>query len=100
GFQVSIRSQVQRMNSVAPSSVGSLAQRVTAAPRLTAPHAAQARVEDCLPGTAGPPAGKTLTRLITIHPMLDGLMMGLAEASPYLWELARAEPERLPGPPP
>jgi glutamate-ammonia-ligase adenylyltransferase len=27
--------------------------------------------------------------------MLDALTMGLAEGSPYLWELARAEPERL-----
>jgi [glutamine synthetase] adenylyltransferase / [glutamine synthetase]-adenylyl-L-tyrosine phosphorylase len=85
------------MNSVAPSSVGSLAQRVTAAPRLTAARAAQARVENWLAETAGTPAGKTLTRLITVHPVLDGLMMGLAEASPYLWELARVEPERLAG---
>ena len=29
------------------------------------------------------------------YPTLETLMMGLAESSPYLWELSRADPERL-----
>src|SRR5262245_14895291 len=85
------------MNSVAPPSVGSLAQRVTAAPLLGVADGACARVDDWLAETAGTPAGKALARLFAAHPVLGALAMGLAEGSPYLWELARAEPERLAG---
>ncbi len=40
-------------------------------------------------------AGKALKRLITAAPKLEALLLGLADGSPYLWDLAAAEPERL-----
>jgi glutamate-ammonia-ligase adenylyltransferase len=83
------------MNSVAGSAHGSLAQRLTAAPQLRAGEAAHARVRDWLAENAATPAGRTLTRLFAAHPLVGTLITGLAEGSPYLWELTRAEPERL-----
>src|SRR5512133_2946696 len=83
------------MRRVADLRDGSLAQRITAAPVLSVPHEADARIGDWLGGIADTPAGKTLRRLCRVQPTLGALMMGLAEASPYLWELMRAEPERL-----
>ena len=74
---------------------GSLAQGITTAPQLRAADADHARVHHWLAEIAGTPAGKTLAQLFAAHPMLGTLMMGLAEGSPYLWELARADPERL-----
>jgi glutamate-ammonia-ligase adenylyltransferase len=83
------------MRRVADLRDGSLAQRITAAPGLSVPDEADARIGDWLGGIADTPAGKTLRRLCRVQPTLGALMMGLAEASPYLWELIRAEPERL-----
>src|SRR4051794_35840554 len=74
---------------------GPLAQRIKASPHLAAATEARARVNDWLADIADRTAGKTLTQLLTAHPMLDGLVMGLAEGSRYLWELARADPARL-----
>src|SRR5712691_7847084 len=74
---------------------GTLAQRITAAPQLSAAEAAHARVERWLAEIASTAAGKTLARLFAVHSTLNVLMAALAESSPYLWELARAEPERL-----
>jgi [glutamine synthetase] adenylyltransferase / [glutamine synthetase]-adenylyl-L-tyrosine phosphorylase len=83
------------MNSLGGSPIGLLAQRITAAPRLGAADTAPARVHDWLAEIAGTPAGKTLPRLLAAHPTLNALVTGLAEGSPYLWELMRGEPERL-----
>ena len=74
---------------------GPLAQRIKASPHLAAASEARARVNDWLADIADRTAGKTLTQLLAAHPMLDGLVMGLAEGSRYLWELARADPVRL-----
>ena len=52
-------------------------------------------MDDWLAEIADRTAGKTLTQLLAAHPMLDGLIMGLAEGSRYLWELVRADPARL-----
>ncbi|MGA7488317.1 MAG: bifunctional [glutamine synthetase] adenylyltransferase/[glutamine synthetase]-adenylyl-L-tyrosine phosphorylase [Xanthobacteraceae bacterium] len=83
------------MNSASNLAAGSLAQRLATAPRLRAADDGQARLDDWLAEIAGTPAGKVLKRLLAAHPLLGALMMGLAEFSPYLWELAHAEPERL-----
>ena len=83
------------MRRVADLRDGSLTQRITAAPVLSAPDEAHARIEDWLAGIADTPAGKTLRRLCCVQPTIGALMMGVAESSPYLWELTRAEPERL-----
>src|SRR3954453_17567671 len=74
---------------------GPLAQRIKASPHLAAASEARARVNDWLADIADRTAGKTLTQLLAAHPMLDGLVMGLAEGSRYLWELGRAAPRRL-----
>src|SRR6478609_11542768 len=74
---------------------GSLAHRIKAAPQLAAASEARARVNDWLADIADRTAGKKLTQLLAAHPRLDGLVMGLAEGSRYLWELARADPGRL-----
>src|SRR3954465_3550675 len=79
----------------ASDQTGPLAQRIKASPQLAAASEARARVNDWLAEIADRMAGKTLTQLLAAHPMLDALVMGLAEGSRYLWELARADPARL-----
>src|SRR3954465_7937008 len=79
----------------ASDQTGPLAQRIKASPQLAAASEARARVNDWLAEIADRMAGKTLTQLLAAHPMLDRLVMGLAEGSRYLWELARADPARL-----
>jgi glutamate-ammonia-ligase adenylyltransferase len=74
---------------------GALVQRITASQHLAAASEARARVCEWLAQIADTAAGKSLTQLLAAHPMLDGLVMSLAEGSRYLWELARADPERL-----
>ena len=72
-----------------------LARRVAAAPYLSDAGEAHARVESWLAEIAGTPAGKALERLLADHPKIDALMAGLAEGSPHLWDLVRADPARL-----
>jgi [glutamine synthetase] adenylyltransferase / [glutamine synthetase]-adenylyl-L-tyrosine phosphorylase len=80
---------------IADAGEGTLARRIAAAPRLFAPEAARARVAAWLAEIAGTPAGPRLKRLLSDHSQLDALIAGIAEASPYLWDLARADPARL-----
>src|SRR5437763_14891325 len=72
-----------------------LAQRIVAAPVLLASDRMQARLDDWLADIAGTPAGTILPRLLLEHPRLNALLVGIAEGSPYLWDLARADPARL-----
>ena len=72
-----------------------LAQRIRASQHLAAASDVRNRVSDWLAEIADTAAGKSLTQLLAAYPMLDGLVMSLAEGSRYLWELARADPERL-----
>src|SRR5437773_2343611 len=85
------------MNQPAAAVESTLARRIGAAPRVFAADEARARVAGWLADIAGLPAGKTLKQLLAHHPMLDSLLAGIAEGSPYLWELARADPGRLAG---
>jgi len=77
------------------ASEATLAQRIVAAPQLTAAHEAHARLADWLADISPTPAGNTLARMLSDHPVLDALLAGIAEGSPYLWELVRAAPGRL-----
>jgi [glutamine synthetase] adenylyltransferase / [glutamine synthetase]-adenylyl-L-tyrosine phosphorylase len=77
------------------SNPGSLARRIAVAPPLHAAEEARARVEDWLAEIAATPAGAALRHLLAEHPALTALLAALAEGSPYLWELARKEPQRL-----
>ncbi len=71
-----------------------LAERIVTAPQLAEPKLAQARVAEWLAGLPVPEA-KPLKALLAAHPILSTLLKGLAESSPYLWELASGEPKRL-----
>jgi len=69
-----------------------LADTITTAPRLTDRKIAAKRVADWLSGLKS--AGQIKT-LVTRKPVVGTLLEGLAESSPYLWDLASREPERL-----
>ncbi len=71
-----------------------LALRVETAPQLVDPDKARARVADWLAGLA-PAYVKRLRELLTANPIVGTLLESLSESSPYLWELASSEPERL-----
>jgi [glutamine synthetase] adenylyltransferase / [glutamine synthetase]-adenylyl-L-tyrosine phosphorylase len=72
-----------------------LVQSVVSAPRLAAPEAAKQRLGDWLAEFDGQPAGTALRALFDAHPHARALMLGLADGSPHLWELASADPLRL-----
>jgi glutamate-ammonia-ligase adenylyltransferase len=72
-----------------------LARRVTAAPYLSEAGEAHARVASWLAEMAGTPAGTALERLLADHANINALIAGLAEGSPHLWDLVRADPARL-----
>ena len=74
---------------------GTLAQRISTSPDLADASDARARVNDWLDEIADTAAGKTLIRLFAAHSLLNALISGLAEGSRYLWELVRADPQRL-----
>jgi [glutamine synthetase] adenylyltransferase / [glutamine synthetase]-adenylyl-L-tyrosine phosphorylase len=64
--------------------------------RLPLPLAeAAARVAAVLAGIKADAAGKALKSLVRGHPPLANLLGGIAEASPYLWDLVQADPERF-----
>ena len=89
------RKNLQMAASGAKASVGhSLAERIAAAPRLTDPSSAQARVAEWLAQLADTGA-EPLTALLAANPIVNTLIESLGESSPYLWELASREPARL-----
>ena len=62
------------------------------------PHASgqgRDRVREWLGAIARTDAGRKLTLLVKQHPCLDGLLAGIAEASPYIWDLVRTDPARV-----
>lgn len=72
-----------------------LAGRVTAAPRLSAPAAAQEKVGAWLKDIVQEPAGRALNELFAARPEVRALIEGIADGSPYLWDLAASDPMRL-----
>ena len=72
-----------------------LAALIHLAPRLNDVGSAQVRVAEWLAALAGEEAGKALQALFAAHPTVNRLIESLAESSPFLWELASTEPERL-----
>ncbi|MEP7030900.1 MAG: bifunctional [glutamine synthetase] adenylyltransferase/[glutamine synthetase]-adenylyl-L-tyrosine phosphorylase, partial [Pseudolabrys sp.] len=71
-----------------------LVERIVTAPQLAEPKAARDKVAQWL---AGLPLGeaKPFTALLAANENLTTLLASLAESSPFLWELASAEPARL-----
>jgi glutamate-ammonia-ligase adenylyltransferase len=72
-----------------------LARRIAAAPSLGDAEGAHARVEGWIGELAGTSVGETLKRLLADHPIVGGLLAGVGEGSPHLWDMVRADPERL-----
>ncbi len=72
-----------------------LVQRIAAVPRVSAKDAARARVSDWLVDIQPTPAGPDLKHLLADHAKAHELIAGIAEGSVYLWDLIRAEPDRL-----
>ena len=72
-----------------------LLQRLASGPHLHDPAAAQKRLRGWLAELSGAADGERLTRLLADHPTLQTLVEGIAEGSPYLWDLVRMEPARF-----
>src|SRR5689334_15885727 len=71
-----------------------LADRIASAPRLSDKKGAHARVAAWLSELSSK-HGKPIEILLGERPIVRTLLEGLAESSPYLWDLASREPERL-----
>jgi glutamate-ammonia-ligase adenylyltransferase len=74
---------------------GVLAGQISTAPKLSSAAKARRRLKEFLADAAKNQAGEELHALVDASPNLRALLEGLADGSPYLWELASAEPERL-----
>jgi [glutamine synthetase] adenylyltransferase / [glutamine synthetase]-adenylyl-L-tyrosine phosphorylase len=72
-----------------------LVQALTDAPRLLAPAEARAKLAEWLSDVGRDRVGKPLQALVDKSPKLQALLAGLAEGSPFLWELVTADPARL-----
>jgi len=72
-----------------------LAARIRTAPRLSDAKAAPARIADWLAALAEGDAGYPIAALLAAYPTVNTLIESLAENSPFLWDLASGEPERL-----
>jgi glutamate-ammonia-ligase adenylyltransferase len=83
-------------NTQAPASpkIGTLAERIVAAPHLIEPELARARLAAWLADLPAVEA-EPLERLLAARPLIKVLLQSLSESSPFLWELASREPERL-----
>jgi glutamate-ammonia-ligase adenylyltransferase len=74
---------------------GTLAERVVTTPRLSGPEAARQRLDGWLAEIAQTPAGAALKQVLAGYPQVRALLEGIADGSSYLWDLARADPDRL-----
>ena len=77
-----------------PPAGATLAESMVRAPYLVDRKSAQARVSKWLAGLPGSQA-KPLKALLAAHKTVATLLQSLAESSPFLWELASGDPERL-----
>jgi [glutamine synthetase] adenylyltransferase / [glutamine synthetase]-adenylyl-L-tyrosine phosphorylase len=66
-----------------------------AAPRALSDAAGRARFLAWLEEVEGTAAGSALGAIVADHPGARALLEAIASSSPYLWDLARADPERL-----
>jgi glutamate-ammonia-ligase adenylyltransferase len=87
--------RVQPKRKPAAKARRTLAASIIDAPRLIAPKAAHACVAEWLREVGRKATGKPLKRMVAGSPALQRLLAGLAEGSPFLWELATSEPARL-----
>src|SRR3954470_18562307 len=77
----------------------SLAGTIKTAPRLSAPDEARARLGEWLAEIGAGGAGKAIRQLLVSakgrEGKLAGIVAAIAEASPYLWDLIRADRDRF-----
>ena len=77
-----------------PANDATLAERIATAPHLVEAKAARARLAEWLAALRKTQA-KPLKVLLAAHNTVGTLLQSLAESSPYLWELASGDPQRL-----
>ena len=70
-----------------------LAARVVDGPHVSAPDKAEQRLTDWLAGLAAEQAA-AIDDLIDRFPLVKTILLGIAEASPYLFDLVRADGAR------
>jgi glutamate-ammonia-ligase adenylyltransferase len=88
-----VRQPASRINQVSTGGA-SLAARIVTAPRLIESKATKSRVAEWLAGFQSGKA-KALKTVLAAHPIAGTLLESLAEHSPFLWELASNDPQRL-----
>jgi [glutamine synthetase] adenylyltransferase / [glutamine synthetase]-adenylyl-L-tyrosine phosphorylase len=71
-----------------------LAARFTAAPRLLAPKAAAAKLDETL-AASGKKLANQFAALFKRHPRARDVLEGMVESSPFLRDLSHADPTRL-----
>jgi [glutamine synthetase] adenylyltransferase / [glutamine synthetase]-adenylyl-L-tyrosine phosphorylase len=71
-----------------------LAARLVGGPHVSAPDKAEQRLTDWLTDLASEQA-TTIDRLLARFPLARTILLGIAEASPYLFDLVRADGARL-----
>ena len=72
-----------------------LAARIVDVPRTAKPTETRKKTEAWLRSLGRLSSGKALKQILTEHPGTGTLIDGVAEGSPYLWELASRDPDRL-----
>ncbi len=72
-----------------------LVRRIVCAPGVSDPEKTRARVAAWLDSIAATEAGASLRRLLADHPPAAALIEGVAEGSPFLWDIIEADPGRL-----
>ena len=70
-------------------------RRIARTPELASPATARALVKDWFADISQSAAGRAVKRMLGERPMVHKLMEGLADGSPYLWDLVCASPQRL-----
>src|SRR5262249_47923876 len=92
--KASPKAAVRKTAAAARGNGTTLSERIAIAPRLLDPKMARNRVTQWL-SELGAVEAKQIKALLASRPTVNTLLESLAESSPYLWELASREPERL-----
>jgi glutamate-ammonia-ligase adenylyltransferase len=87
--------KASRRASSSKAASGTLARRISNAPWLNQPKLARRKIDDWLQSLADSADGAALASLFGECTTARALIEGLAESSPFLWDLAGREPERL-----
>ena len=89
------RAVKRKAKPAADRGAATLARQVTEAPRLSAPKETRAKLADWLKETGRSEGGKALKRVLAASPKVEPLLTGIADGSPFLWDLVAADPARF-----